>query len=152
MTPIELAKYAITDKYDVPDRLVDELITAARADLVAKIEAYKKFILTNTNRELVMRDRFFAAHGDFVDDNNFDFDAGLLVTGDFVDDEKERYALMIASTLNNFVAMEKRLAAAEQVIKMAKEAIHELDYSNSTEVSYAKSNAAIAAIEEWEKK
>jgi hypothetical protein len=42
-----------------------------------------------------MEDRFFSINQDgFITDNNFDFDAGLKLSGDFVNDEKYRYAAM----------------------------------------------------------
>ena len=56
---------------------------------------------TNRDREMTMKDRCFTVDADgFISDNNFDFDAGMRVSGDFVGDEKRRYAEMIAAVLN----------------------------------------------------
>lgn len=61
-------------------------------------------IFTNGNRELSMKDRFFRVFKDgFISDENFDFDAGMKVTGDFYsEDERFQYACMIADALNNY--------------------------------------------------
>ena len=98
----------------------EAIISAKDAEierLKESVAALKQMIFTNTNRELTLNDRFFTAHeGGFVSDNNFDFDAGLHVGGDFVDDEKNRYAQMIACTLNDY---SKQSAA----LKLAREAL-----------------------------
>ena len=66
----------------------------ALSELMAKV-------LTNGDRSMTMENRTFIANADgFISDENFDFDAGLRVTGDFVNDEKKQYAEMIASALN----------------------------------------------------
>lgn len=57
---------------------------------------------TNGEGELSLRGRFFRADGDRVNDENFDFDAQLIVTGDFgVESAKAGYAQMIADALND---------------------------------------------------
>ena len=68
-------------------------------------DALRKIIYSNTDREMVMDHRFFVAQkGGFIGDENFDFDAGMRISGDFEsDDEREKYALMICCTLNNAV-------------------------------------------------
>ena len=59
-------------------------------------------VFTNGDRSITMSGRTFTVEeGGFISDQNFDFDAGLRVSGDFVDDEKQRYAQMIASVLNS---------------------------------------------------
>ena len=64
------------------------------ADLRAKI-------FTNGDRSMTMVGRtFVASDGGFISDENFDFDAGMQVTGNFVGDEKRQYAEMIAAALN----------------------------------------------------
>lgn len=84
-------------------------------------------INTNTNREMVMRDRFFTVEQNtFVLDNNFDFDAGLKVSGDFVDDEKLRYAQMIASTLNNYNRIEQENIKLKEYLQQAKQYLTDL--------------------------
>lgn len=60
-------------------------------------------INTNTNREFDLKNRFFTVEQNtFILDNNFDFDAGLKVSGDFIDDEKHKYAQLIACALNDY--------------------------------------------------
>lgn len=72
-------------------------IESLRADLAA----FRAMVFTNGDRKMTMDGRVFSVHEDgFISDNNFDFDAGLQVSGDFVDDEKRQYAEMIAAALN----------------------------------------------------
>ena len=98
------------------DTLLDQLgdKNAALLDQVAgltkKHDALKKTVFTNTNREVTIRNRFFTAHDDGVADQNFDFDAYLRIDGDFIDDEKKRYAQMIACTLNDYGRLATELA------------------------------------------
>lgn len=69
--------------------------------LRAELAALRAKIFTNGDRKMTMEGRTFTVESDgFILDNNFDFDAGLKVSGDFVDDEKQQYAQMIASVLN----------------------------------------------------
>ncbi|MBK5570116.1 hypothetical protein [Ensifer sp. SSB1] len=57
--------------------------------------------LTNGTRELTMTDRNFVYAGNgFISDENFDFDAALRVSGDFVGDDKDNYCRMIVTALN----------------------------------------------------
>ena len=111
-----------------------------------RILDYQKFIATNTNRELTMKDRFFSAHDDFVADNNFDFDAGFLVTGDFVNDEKSRYAQMIACTLNDYNQQAAEISRLRGVIAKCEYALDHYLHGGST---YRKpAEEALAAIKE----
>ena len=56
---------------------------------------------TNGDRTMNMKDRNFTSEGNgYIQDNNFDFDAGLRIGGDFVDDERDQYAQMICNALN----------------------------------------------------
>jgi hypothetical protein len=56
---------------------------------------------TNGDRTMSMKDRNFTSEGNgYIQDNNFDFDAGLRIDGDFVNDEREQYAQMICNALN----------------------------------------------------
>lgn len=74
----------------------------AQAELYAcPVRARTKPIYTNGDRDMTMKDRCFTVdENGFISDNNFDFDAGMRVSGDFVGDEKKRYAEMIAAVLN----------------------------------------------------
>ena len=94
---LEYAKQTIADQTEDLAR-----VTKERDEL-------RKTIFSNTHRAMVIDHRFFVAESGFISDENFDFDAGLTVGGDFVDDEKQRYAQMIACTLNNAAqAMKER--------------------------------------------
>ena len=57
-----------------------------------------------------MKDRRFVVNedGSFIGDENFDFDAGFKVTGDFGSaEDKKKYSLMIADVLNGVDAHKK---------------------------------------------
>lgn len=85
--------------------------------LEAANRAYKETIFTNTNRKMTMEDRFFVVNEDgYILDNNFDFDAGWQITGDFVDGEKYEYAQMIVAALNK-VAKEDRDEEQRRIIE-----------------------------------
>jgi hypothetical protein len=43
----------------------------------------------------------------FILDNNFDFDAGMQLSGDFLEGEKEQYAKMIINALNEYPSLVK---------------------------------------------
>ena len=68
----------------------------------ASLKEANRKIFTNGDRTLTLDNRFFTVSDDgFISDQNFDFDAGMSVTGDFVGDEKVQYARMIADALNS---------------------------------------------------
>lgn len=75
----------------------------ARSELAEKrLAELRAKVFTNGDRKMTMKGRTFTVEGDdFIIDNNFDFDAGLKVSGDFVDGEKRQYAEMIAAALNS---------------------------------------------------
>jgi hypothetical protein len=83
---------------DIPVMPADEQI----AKLKAEVSALRAMIFTSGNRSMTMEGRTFTVmENGFIGDNNFDFDAGMRLTGDFVDDdEKRQYAEMIADVLN----------------------------------------------------
>lgn len=90
---------------------------ATIAKQAEEIEHLKRIIFTNTDRSMTMSDRFFVAQeGGFISDENFDFDAGLQVSGDFVDDEKAKYAQMITCTLNDYRKQAERIARLEEAL------------------------------------
>lgn len=74
----------------------------ARAEKAEKALAeLRARVYTNGERKMTLEGRTFTVDGDgFIADQNFDFDAGMRVTGDFVGDEKRQYAEMIAAALN----------------------------------------------------
>ena len=88
-----------------------EQLQAELAVMTEKRNNLRNTIFTNTNREMSLNGRFFRASADWVYDENFDFDAGFKLFGDFVDDEKNRYAQMIACTLNDYQNVVAELAA-----------------------------------------
>ncbi len=89
--------------------------------LEEQVRSYVKLINTNTERHMTMEDRFFTADEDgFITDNNFDFDAAMHVSGDFVDNEKALYAQMIVSALNTTVEYDKMVATYEDRIEEQK--------------------------------
>ena len=82
---------------DIPVGPADEEI----AKLKAEVAALRAMIFTSGDRSMTMEGRTFTVmENGFIGDNNFDFDAGMRVTGDFVGDEKQQYAEMIAEVLN----------------------------------------------------
>lgn len=83
------------------------------AELEKNVADYQKLIHTNTDRTMTMEHRFFVAENGFIGDENFDFDVSMKVSGDFVDDEKRRYAQMIACTLNDYGTLKKRITELE---------------------------------------
>lgn len=73
-----------------------------RAEKAEKaLAALRAMIFTNGNRSMTLKGRTFTVDDDgFICDQNFDFDAGMKVTGDFLGGEKKQYAEMIAEALN----------------------------------------------------
>jgi hypothetical protein len=58
-------------------------------------------IYSNSDHGFVMKDRFFTYAGrGYIYDNNFDYDAALSVTGDFINNQIDDYCKMIVSHLN----------------------------------------------------
>ncbi len=97
--------------------------------LERKYHYIMNLVNTNTDRNIDLKDRFFSSQGNgFILDNNFDFDAGLKVSGDFIDDEKEQYAHMIACALNNYSEMKKN---NDKMLTAIKE-IQSFIFNNST--------------------
>ena len=113
----------------------EAIISAKDAEierLKESVSAFKQMIFTNTDRSMTIQDRFFTAHeGGFVSDNNFDFDAGLQVSGDFVNNEKDRYAQMIACTLNDYSKQSAALKLAKEALSAASSFI-----ANGIELGY----------------
>ena len=76
------------------------------AKLTTELAALRAKVFTNGDRAMTMEGRTFTVESNgFILDNNFDFDAGLQVSGDFVGKEKAQYAQMIADALNKPNAM-----------------------------------------------
>ena len=70
-------------------------------DMQRRLKATQEPVYTNGDRTMTMKDRNFTSEGNgYIQDNNFDFDAGLRIDGDFVDAERDQYAQMICSALN----------------------------------------------------
>ena len=76
-------------------------LEAENSTLSTDFSSLRAKVFTNGDRRITLKDRTFTVEGDgLILDNNFDFDAGLRVSGDFVGDEKQQYAQMIADALN----------------------------------------------------
>jgi hypothetical protein len=110
-------------------------LRAEVASLKEERDKLRRKIFTNTNGEFTLENRTFSIEGfDFILDNNFDFDAGLKVSGDFGSDEKRHdYMQMICNALNSHCTLTQQLAAAngrvERQAQVITEALHELDSS-----------------------
>lgn len=89
------------------------------AKIKADLRAIRQMIFTNTDRAMVIRNRFFRAVDDGIYDENFDYDATLKISGDFCEGEKSKYATMIASTLNCYQAIEKDNESMSNAIDFA---------------------------------
>lgn len=126
---MDMVKSALDDKdstFDMADKLKSAM-TKIR-ELENNLLEIKRKIYTNGERKITMEDRFFSIEGDgFILDNNFDFDAGLQVSGDFVDDEKNEYAQMIVSALNTVSECDKRVAMMNDRIDEQKHTISALN-------------------------
>ena len=65
---------------------------------------------------ITLGNRHFELVGaDFIQDENFDFDAGLKLSGDFVEGQKALYARMICAALNEAAARQRETAPAAAV-------------------------------------
>lgn len=114
--------WSLIDQFDVTELLKAQ--EAKIAKLEGQVKSYIKLINTNTERHMTMEDRFFTADEEgFITDNNFDFDAALHVSGDFVDNEKALYAQMIVTALNSVVEYDKMVARYEDIIEEQKRTI-----------------------------
>jgi hypothetical protein len=85
---------------------------SCRSDGVCKCERpTQEPVYRNGDRTMTMEDRNFTSEGDgYIQDNNFDFDAGLRIDGDFVDAERDQYAQMLCNALNARQEVKKSLA------------------------------------------
>jgi hypothetical protein len=102
-----------------------ESLRAEVASLKEERDALRRKIFTNTNGEFTLENRTFSIEGfDFILDNNFDFDAGFNVSGDFGGDAKRRdYMQMICNALNSHYALTQQLAAANGRVELLSQAI-----------------------------
>jgi hypothetical protein len=84
--------------WEKSDKLLDEFFEIA--------ENAKKLVSSHEEKqeaEIAIAGRKFSLSktGDFIQDEKFDFDAGLKLSGDFVSEEQQRaYAKMIVDALN----------------------------------------------------
>ncbi len=78
------------------------------ARLERTLKNYRDLVHSNAGGVIDLKNRFFTVQENiFILDNSFDFDAGLKVSGDFIDDQKKEYAHMIANALNNYNQLQK---------------------------------------------
>lgn len=91
---------------------IDILIDGAVKDIrdVNDAASQSEAIFTNGDGAFTMKNRNFTHDGKgYIQDNNFDFDAGLQVSGDFPEGGKKAYAAMIASALNSDNASQREM-------------------------------------------
>jgi hypothetical protein len=93
------------------------------ADEIERLKAEtQEPVHTNGDRTMSMKDRNFTSEGNgYIQDNNFDFDAGLRIGGDFVNDERDQYAQMICNALNTTPSREWQSLSDEEIIYMYNE-------------------------------
>ena len=126
---LEAAHQKLIAERDALMKKHNALHISARKDRDER-DALRAHIFTNTDRSMTMDGRVFSLRGDgFICDNKFDFDAGLRVSGDFVDEEIQRYAGMIASVLNEHLA----LRAQVEVISNKYESLKQLQQLKAIE-------------------
>jgi hypothetical protein len=102
---IELAKQAGFDVDDDGDIWGSENGSLLRfAELLrAQRQQGAEPVYTNTEHGVTMQERNFSYDGNgWIQDNNFDYDAGWKVTGDFIGDDKDQYCQMICDALNSY--------------------------------------------------
>jgi hypothetical protein len=108
--------YHHTEYWDEPQ---DHLDGKSYSDIIdEKIHtcryALDKPKYTNTNHGVTMQDRKFSCgDGANINDDNFDFDANLKVTGDFGEGQLREYVEMITFVLNSHVALLERIKELE---------------------------------------
>lgn len=86
---------------------------------------------TNTNHGVTMQDRHFTAGDSAIEDNNFDYDAMLTISGDFADGDKAKYASMIADVLNSHNKFQQQNAQLLEALKKLEEWAHLWTDSNN---------------------
>lgn len=86
-------------------------------------------VYTSTNHGFVMKDRNFTYAGNgYINDNNFDHDAALKVSGDFATGDLDKYAQMITNHLNTSpISKEWVSLTNDEVIKIMDETDFDLD-------------------------
>lgn len=102
---IEIAKLFCADILTEPP-LEPKILFHSLEDLRAFVESFNaemsEPVFTNGEGLITLKNRNFTHEKNgYIQDNNFDYDAGLQVSGDFKEAEKEAYAIMIASELNS---------------------------------------------------
>jgi hypothetical protein len=89
------------ETFDDGENITDDLLKFL--ELRAHRQKGSEPVYTNTNHGFVMTDRNFTVSGDgYIQDNNFDYDAGLTISGDFSEGDKAKYTQMICDALNSY--------------------------------------------------
>lgn len=110
--PVEPAQFAQGEDM-VGSHSLTSLVEFARTIQMEVRFELARDLFPNGDRTMTMDQRSFTAGpSGYIQDNNFDFDAGLSVTGDFVRNEKQQYAEMIAAALNSVSGADKKLGRA----------------------------------------
>lgn len=96
-----------------------ENLQAKILKLEKQLENYRKIVHNNANGEFELKNRFFIVQDNgFILDNSFDFDAGITISGDFIDNQKFEYAQMIANALNNYNKLTKQNELLQKQIEI----------------------------------
>ena len=107
---------------------------SAILDLINSAPSVNQVNYTNTNHGFIMQDRNFEYLGNgYIQDNNFDYDAGLRISGDFPENGLNEYSKMICKHLNSTPTndtLEKAAKLAENMPLNSNEEIHAYRFSN----------------------
>lgn len=131
-------------------------LRAEVASLKEERDGLRRKVYTNTDNGMTMESRIFSVDGDgYIQDNNFDYDAGMKLSGDFGDAEtKQQYAQMICDTLNSHCTLTQQLAAAKEYAERLREALEtceRMTEHTNDGISYEACRAALALQKPWEK-
>lgn len=103
------------------------------------LKNYRDLVHANAGGVIDLKNRFFTVQENiFILDNSFDFDAGLKVSGDFIDDQKKEYAHMIANALNNYNQLQKENEEMKKLLADLKSHSANLPKEIAELVSYLK--------------
>jgi DNA repair exonuclease SbcCD ATPase subunit len=105
-----------------PVALKNQELRAEVASLKEERDALRRKVYANTDNGVTIDGRIFSVDGDgYIQDNNFDYDAGMKLSGDFGGaDIKQQYAQMICNTLNSHCPLTQQLVAANTEVEALK--------------------------------
>ncbi len=109
------------------------------AKLEKQLENYRRIVHANANYEFDLKNRFFTVEENtFILDNSFDFDAGLKVSGDFIDNQKLEYAQMIARALNDYNRIKNENEEMKKILADLREHTSQLPKEITDLIQYLK--------------